>query len=81
MDCELYKMLTNHIFIRVFVFTITLLCDFVQSKSLGFEKMQHSAPLWFMKLVSSQPLAKNIIIASRVPQFDFKHQKSLYVKT
>ena len=42
---ELYKMLTNHIFIGVLVFTITLLCDFLQSKRLGFENATSSPSL------------------------------------
>ena len=54
---ELYKMLTSHIFIRFFVFRITLLCKFTQIKRtkigskfiiLVFPKLISRALLYFL---------------------------------
>lgn len=71
---ELSKMLTPHIFMRFFVFQITLLCKFTQIKRTQIGSK-------FIRLAISQPFIKSIIIFSRVPQLSFKHEKSLYVKT
>ena len=55
---ELYKMLTSHIFIRFFVFRITLLCKFTQIKRTKIGSK-------FIRLVF--PYREHYYIFSRAP--------------
>ena len=69
MDCELYKMLTNHIFIGVLVFTITLLCRITQIKRTGGGSK-------FLRLVFSKLLLRTLLYFLACPNFLLNMKKA-----
>ena len=70
---ELYKMLTNHIFIGVLVFTITLLCKITQIKRTGGGSK-------FIRLVFLKLLLRPLLYFLTCPNFLLNMKKAFTLK-
>ena len=73
LDCELYKMLTNHIFIGVLVFTITLLCKITQIKRTGGGSK-------FIRLVFPKLISRALLYFHACPNFLLNMKKAFTLK-
>ena len=72
LDCELYKMLTNHIFIEVLVFTITLLCKITLKRTGSGSK--------FLRLVFPKLLLRTLLYFPACPNFLLNMKKAFTLK-
>lgn len=70
---ELYKILTNHIFIGVLVFTITLLCIFTQIKRTKIGSK-------FIRLVFPKLISRALLYFPACPNFLFNMKKAFTLK-
>ena len=70
---ELYKMLTSHIFIRFFVFRITLLCKFTQIKRTKIGSK-------FIRLVFPKLISRALLYFLACPNFLLNMKKAFTLK-